>query len=71
MKPFTLQVQEIEQKIVDTINESNIPVYVLKQIVRGIYEQLETIEQQEIENYKNKELENSSFSNKKKKGNDK
>ena len=70
MKPFTLQVQETEQEIVDIINKSNLPAYVLKQIIKGIYQQLEEVEQQEIQKYneENKELDNSSFSNTKKKG---
>lgn len=70
MKPFTIIVQETEQQIVDTINKSNLPVYVLKNILSGINKQLNDIEQQEIEKYyneqENKELDDSSFSNKKK-----
>lgn len=66
-KPFTIQVQEVEQEIVNTINNSNLPAYVLKQIVKDIYQQISDVEQQEIQKYlENKELENSSFSNKKK-----
>ena len=57
MKPLTLQVQETEQEIVNTINKSNLPAYVLKQILKDIYQQIETIEQQEIEEYQKKESE--------------
>ena len=60
-KPLTLIVQETQQEIINTINNSKLPAYVLKQILKEIYQQLENIEQQEIETYQSK----------KKKGNDK
>lgn len=57
-KPFTLVIQEIEQKISDIINEANLPAYVLKSILQGLYEQIEVMDQQIIEEYnKSKESE--------------
>lgn len=55
MKPFTLQVQETQDEIVNTINKSNLPAYVLKNILKEIYQQIEQLELNEIEEYnKNK-----------------
>lgn len=50
-KPFTIQVQEAEQKIVEDINNSQLPAYVLKTILQNIYKQLEELETQEIQKY--------------------
>lgn len=57
MKPLTLQVQETEKEIAEVINKANLPAYVLKQILKDIYQQIEVIEQQEIEEYQKKESE--------------
>ena len=51
-KPFTLIVQETEEQIVKIINESNLPAYVLKQILKELYQQVEQLEINEIETYK-------------------
>lgn len=51
-KPFTLQVQETQQEIVNTINKSNLPAYVLKNILKELYQQVEQLELNEIETYK-------------------
>lgn len=51
MKPFSLQVQETEAKLVGIINTSNLPAYALKTILQRIYQQLEDIEQKEIDQY--------------------
>ena len=58
MKPFTIQVQETEQGIIDVINKSNLPVYVLKTMLQDVYQQLENIEQQEIEKYQQEQAKN-------------
>ena len=52
MKPFTLKVQDTESELVNTINNSELPAYVLKQILKDLYQQLEQIELDEIEAYK-------------------
>lgn len=54
-KPFTLQVQEAQQEIVNTINKSNLPAYVLKIILKELYQQVEQLEINEIETYKQQE----------------
>ena len=56
-KPFTLIVKEAEEKIVETINNSNLPAYVLKKILQDLFQQLEIAEHNEIEKY-NEELKN-------------
>ena len=51
-KPFTLIVQELEQKIVDTLNEAKLPFYVLKTVIRNIYEDIERADNDEIQQYR-------------------
>lgn len=51
-KPFTLQVQETEEQLVKTLNNSNLPAYVLKNILKELYQQVEQLELNEIETYK-------------------
>ena len=66
-KPFILKVKETEDKIVENINDSQLPTYVLKTILQNLYNQIEQIEQKEIQEYerqKNMEL----YKNVKKKG---
>lgn len=58
-KPFILKVKETEDKIVENINNSQLPTYVLKTILQNLYNQIEQIEQKEIQEYerqKNMEL---------------
>lgn len=55
-KPFTLQVLDAEEKIISVINETKMPVFVLKKILENIYKQLEEIDIEEINKY-NKESE--------------
>ena len=50
-KPFTLQVQETEDQLVKTLNNSNLPAYVLKNILKELYQQIEQLELNEIEEY--------------------
>lgn len=57
-KPFTLQIQETEQKIVEIINNSQLPAYVLKNILQGIYAEIERVDNEEIAKY-NEEQEKS------------
>lgn len=54
-KPFTIQVQETEQKIVEVINSSQLPVYVIKKILERIYTEAEKIENEEINQYNEQE----------------
>lgn len=57
-KPFTIIVQEAEQKIVEIINNSQLPAYVLKTVLQNLYLQVENLEKQEIAKY-NEEQEKS------------
>lgn len=50
-KPFTIIIQETEQKIVEIINNSQLPAYVLKNILQGIYAEIERVDNQEIAKY--------------------
>lgn len=56
-KPFTILVQETEQKIVEDINNSQLPVYVVKNIFINLINQLDNIDKKEIEEYNKKESE--------------
>lgn len=51
MKPFTIIVQETEEQLIKTINNSNLPAYVLKNILKELYQQVEQLEINEIEKY--------------------
>lgn len=57
-KPLTLRVQEIQSKVVDILNNSQLPAYVLKVMIKELYQQLENIEIEEIKKY-NEEQEKS------------
>lgn len=50
-KPFTLILKELEEEIIKIINNANIPIYCLKQILSNLYNQLDNIEKNEIEEY--------------------
>ena len=50
-KPFTLLVKETEQAVVEAINKSQLPTYVLKIMLQNLYSQLETLDNEEIANY--------------------
>lgn len=50
-KPFTLIVQETEQKLIEVINNSKLPAYSLKILLKGIFEELERVDNEEIQKY--------------------
>jgi len=50
-KPFTLKIQEVEKEIVEIINNSQLPAYVLKNILQGIYAEIERVDNEEIAKY--------------------
>ena len=58
-KPFTIRTMETEQKIVEIINTSKLPVHTLKTILQSIYSQLEKIDNEEMEKYKQSLIEES------------
>lgn len=47
-KPLNLKIEEFRNQIVNTINEANLPAYILKPIVKDFYTQLQNLEQQEL-----------------------
>ena len=50
-KPFTLKIQEVEKEIVEIINSSQLPAFALKQILQGIYNEVDRIDNEEIKKY--------------------
>jgi len=52
-KPTSLVIFELKQKIVDDINESKLPIYIIKPIVKEIYDRV--VEQDVIQMQKDKE----------------
>lgn len=53
-KHFTVKVNDTKKEIVDVINKANLPALVLKIILKDIYEEIESIEQKEIQEYYDK-----------------
>lgn len=51
-KPFTLIVQETEQKIVEIVNKSPLPLFVIKNILQGLCAETERVDNEEITKYK-------------------
>jgi len=58
-KPFTIKVQETEEKLVDILNKSELPAYVIKTLLQNLYAQVETIDNEEIKKYKEKKVKES------------
>lgn len=52
-KPTSLVILDLKQKIVDDINGSKLPIYIIKPIVKEIYDRV--IEQDVIQMQKDKE----------------
>lgn len=50
-KPFTIQVQEVEQSIVGIINKSQLPAYVLITMFQNLIEQIREIDNKDIQKY--------------------
>lgn len=50
-KPFTLKVQETEQKIVEIVNNAEIPAFCMKVILNDVLNQINDFDKKEIENY--------------------
>jgi len=50
-KPFTMQVQETEQKVVEIINNSQLPAYVLKTMFINIINEIDKLDAEEIKKY--------------------
>lgn len=52
-KPISLSIIELKQQIVKDINESKLPIYIIKPIIKEIYDL--TIEQDAIQTQKDRE----------------
>lgn len=52
-KPTILVIKEIEEKLVQDINNSELPSFILKPIIERILKQVELLEQQELINETN------------------
>lgn len=50
-KPFTIRIKELEEKLIEEINSSKLPVYVLKTEIEKIYAELNRIDEEEINKY--------------------
>lgn len=49
MEEIILMKKEFEEKLVKLINESNLPAFILKPIIKDLFEQLNVVEQQQLE----------------------
>ena len=50
-KPFTLKVQETGKEVANILNKSQLPLFVLKTILQGIYAEMDDIDNEEIRKY--------------------
>lgn len=50
-KPFTIKIKEFSEKLIEEINSSKLPVYVLKNEIEKIYAELNRIDEEEINKY--------------------
>lgn len=66
-KPFTIRIKELEEKLIEEINSSKLPVYVLKSEIEKIYAELNRIDEEEINKY-NESLLNENNQKSQKKG---
>lgn len=49
MEEIILKKREFEENLVNLINESNLPAFILKPIIKDLFEQLNMLEQQLLE----------------------
>ena len=50
-KPFTLKLEELKNRIVEDINNAELPAFNVEIILREIYKTIEDLDKQEIEKY--------------------
>lgn len=70
-KPYTLQIMEFERKLIDIINESNMPAFVIEKVLDGIYNQIVEQDQEEVRKYNQSNLEENQINDKIKEESDK
>ena len=49
MEELILKKREFEEKIIETINNSNLPAFIIKPFLKELFEQVNLLEQQEYE----------------------
>lgn len=49
MEEVILMKKEFEENLVELINESKLPAFILKPIIKDLFEQLNMLEQQQLE----------------------
>lgn len=49
MEELILKKKEFEEELVKLINSSNLPAFILKPIIKDLFEQLSVLEQQQLE----------------------
>lgn len=70
-KPFTVQVMDFEQKLIEEINKSNMPAFVIEKVLDDIYKQILEHDQEEIRKYNQSNLEENQINDKIKEESDK
>ena len=49
MEELILKKKEFEEELVKLINSSNLPAFILKPVIKDLFEQLNVLEQQQLE----------------------
>lgn len=49
MEELILKDREVKQRLVEVINDSNLPAFILKPIIKEIYEQLNNLTEQQYQ----------------------
>lgn len=65
-KPFTIRIKEFSEKLIEEINSSKLPVYVLKTEIEKIYAELNRVDEEEINKYNESLLNENNQKNSKK-----
>ena len=47
-KPITLKIEELKQDVINTINESGLPVFLLDYVLKGLYDELHILNQSQL-----------------------
>jgi len=56
-KPITMKIEEAKENIVQVINDSNLPMWIVRDIIKDIYEQANRLAIQQAEQEKKAYLE--------------
>ena len=49
MEELILKEREFKEKIIEVINNSNLPAFIIKPVLKDLFEQVNTLEQQQYE----------------------